>query len=134
MVTSNDKWKLYFHVVGASKCRTFEIKIKQSIDFSKEPIHIVTNCQNLAKEVRACGKRGACMRLKRALEEERKNDNNWIRNIIIRNTHLYSVLPLFCFSFTLLATKFVNLSVSPQFNQLYSVAKTDNQYIIFGAP
>lgn len=74
MVTSNDKWKLYFHVVGASKCRTFEIKIKQSIDFSKEPIHIVTNCQNLAKEVRACGKCGACMRLKRALEEEKEND------------------------------------------------------------
>ena len=57
------------NILGASKCRGMKSKIDEG-DGGERDTDFFTSLQNQAKEVKSCGKRGASMKLKRALEEE----------------------------------------------------------------
>lgn len=57
------------NILGASKCRGMKSKIDEG-DGGERDTDFFTSLQNQAKEVKSCGKRGASIKLKRALEEE----------------------------------------------------------------
>ena len=59
-------------VLGASKFRGFDLRLREEVSFSRDETRITDSLQKLSTEVRTNGRRSACTKLKRTLAEEKE--------------------------------------------------------------